>query len=283
MQSRMEMRTRISALGYLDLNLTEFRLTEPTFSTDFPVRRRRPTRALPSATTECSSGEQSERVQPDVPPVSQVADGVVTRPTVIDRVDAVTSLGGMPVNIHPQPLVGSLEGSGTDPSPTRPRPIGMARNGPERVRAPQGRPARTDDVARSSGPNQLPRPPLVARGNAATRTDRSGLPPSPNRPPTGSTRQTPPAPGGGFRSIGRSPEEIARAAEEARRQARADRGRWFQSAAAQATRTEPFRTLGRGTSPNSSVGRALGGSRTTPSSPGRSPLPGTPSGRRPGN
>jgi hypothetical protein len=72
----------------------------------------------------------------------------------------------------------------------------------------------------------------------------------------------------GFRSIGRSPEDVARLAQEARREARLNRGRMFRAAAV--GQAEPYRALGRGTStpPTSGVtGNGLGRSGNGPSRP----------------
>ena len=112
------------------------------------------------------------------------------------------------------------------------------------------------------GPNSISAPaPRPTRGVSA---------------PYGSSLGRMPTPGdtsAGFRSIGRSPEDIARLAQEARREARLNRGRMFRAAAV--GQSEPYRALGRGPSPppssggNGNVGDrfAPGGSRP-PSRPG---------------
>ena len=92
-----------------------------------------------------------------------------------------------------------------------------------------------------------------------------------------------PAPGessAGFRSIGRSPEEIARLAQEARREARLNRGRMFRAAAV--GQSEPYRALGRGPSTPPSSGangnvrdRFGSGGARPPSRPG-GPMSGRP-------
>ena len=67
---------------------------------------------------------------------------------------------------------------------------------------------------------------------------------------------------------GLSPEEIARLAQEARREARLNRGRMFRAAAV--GQSEPYRALGRGTgaAPTSGVtGNGLGRSGNGPSRP----------------
>ena len=60
-----------------------------------------------------------------------------------------------------------------------------------------------------------------------------------------------------FRSLGKSPEELARQAEAARQEARATRGRWFQ-AAASSNRGGTYRALGRDASSNGTPGREAG-------------------------
>ena len=76
--------------------------------------------------------------------------------------------------------------------------------------------------------------------------------------------RVPPATGGmasgannNFRSLGKSPEELARQAEAARREARATRGRWFQ-AAASSTRGGTYRALGRDANSTALPGREAG-------------------------
>lgn len=106
------------------------------------------------------------------------------------------------------------------------------------------------------------------RGAPATYTSSLGRMPSAG---DGST---------GFRSIGRSPEEIARLAQEARREARLTRGRMFRAAAI--GQTEPYRALGRGPSTppwsgsNGNVGDRFGGGRGRPQSRPDAPRGGRP-------
>ncbi|NCV01368.1 MAG: hypothetical protein EBV53_09310 [Proteobacteria bacterium] len=97
--------------------------------------------------------------------------------------------------------------------------------------------------------------------------------------------RVPPATGGmasgannNFRSLGKSPEELARQAEAARREARATRGRWFQ-AAASSTRGGTYRALGRDANGTALPGREAGtGGRNA--GPNDAPRPGGPM-RRP--
>ncbi|MSQ44232.1 MAG: hypothetical protein EXR45_08530 [Chloroflexi bacterium] len=77
-----------------------------------------------------------------------------------------------------------------------------------------------------------------------------------------------------FRSLGKSPEELARQAEVARREARAMRGRWFQ-AAATSNRGGTYRALGRDANSAASPGREAGNGGGN-AGPNDAPRPGGP-------
>jgi hypothetical protein len=84
----------------------------------------------------------------------------------------------------------------------------------------------------------------------------------------------------GFRSIGRSAEDIARVAQEARRQARLNRGRMFRAAAV--GQSEPYRALGRGPSTPSVPSRDGNGRDRSGNGGSRQPTrPSAPRGDRP--
>lgn len=144
-----------------------------------------------------------------------------------------------------------------------PRPAGRAgAEGP--TRDPAGRP-----VTRP-GQGQVPRPPSTSMLGGPGRL--GGV-----RPGDRSASVTGGMSSGAnnnFRSLGKSPEELARQAEAARREARATRGRWFQ-AAASSNSGGTYRALGRDANSTGSPGRGAGnGGRNA--GPNDLPRPGGP-------
>lgn len=120
-------------------------------------------------------------------------------------------------------------------------------------------------VPTSRRPGQAPGRPMTERDPNAAGSLRRPMP-VPGAPVGTSLGRTMP-PGGsgaGFRAIGRSPEDIARLAQEARREARLNRGKLFRAAAI--GQSEPYRALGRGPTPapGSPFGSRLGGAGHPP-------------------
>lgn len=168
--------------------------------------------------------------------------------------------------------------TGTNPAPWRGGERGLGR-----IRG-RGGPRPVHDRVPASRRDGAP---IVARSVPPRSPNSVGSPPArPMRgvsPPYGSSLGRMPSPGEsstGFRSIGRSPEDIARLAQEARREARLNRGRMFRAAAT--GQSEPYRALGRGptTAPPSG---ASGNSFDRPGNGGPRPpsRPGGTSNRRP--
>ena len=198
----------------------------------------------------------------------------------IDRLASDPGLtAGDPDGLAAVPTVD--DGLGTPPPLERPRDAGSAvqgqapwRDGGRGVSRRRGRggpaPALDGRPPLQRGGQAMGPRPAPARGPNSV----SAVPARPTRVPPApyaSSLGRMPTPGdasSGFRSIGRSPEEIARLAQEARREARLNRGRMFRAAAV--GQSEPYRALGRGTgaAPTSGVtGNGLGRSGNGPSRP----------------
>ena len=136
-------------------------------------------------------------------------------------------------------------------------------------------------------PGRRDGPPMSARPTPPRGPNSISAPaPRPMRgvpAPYGSSLGRMPTPGdssAGFRSIGRSPEDIARLAQEARREARLNRGRMFRAAAV--GQSEPYRALGRGpATPPSSGGNGNVSDRFASGGPRPPSPPGAPRSGRP--
>ena len=191
--------------------------------------------------------------------------------------DGTPSAGGVLVAVDGTPRMDAPDTT-TEPAPWR-----DGGRGPSRRRGRGGARPTFDGPppARREGPSMSARPAPPRGPNSisapAARTMRGAS------APYGSSLGRMPAPGdasGGFRSIGRSPEDIARLAQEARREARLNRGRMFRAAAI--GQSEPYRALGRAT-PSSPLTGANGNvSDRLGNGPARPPSrPGAPRGGRP--
>lgn len=204
------------------------------------------------------TGVQGEGlVVTDPAPQLEVEAHAVSRPEAL-REDGADAFGrrrhrrggprrGEPIIPTPRgPANGQRGGGAPRPGFQGPRPLGrVGDQGPNRepagravTRPGQGQGPRPASSSMLGGPGRLGGARPAVRGPSATGGMASGA-------------------NNNFRSLGKSPEELARQAEVARREARATRGRWFQ-AAASSVRGGTYRALGRDANSTASPGREAG-------------------------